>query len=213
MKILVYGDSISWGYVPSLDGYSSNAVWENFKENQMWWFPLKKFGDLCVNAKVGRCVNADNPNIKESNALKTIRKDVKDKFDVAFIMLGTNDMRSTFNKSAENIVRDLNLLISNMKYCAKNFVIIAPPKIIENTPITKKYYKGAGDKSKNLNNLLYKYAKQMKFGFISAFGCEVGCDGEHLTEKGQAQLAKMVNDYASLYFGDKIMKDECLDKN
>ncbi len=52
----------------------------------------------------------------------------------------------------------------------------------------------------------------MKFRFISAFGCEVGCDGEHLTEKGQAQLAKMVNEYALLYLCDKNSKDECLDK-
>ena len=68
MKIFIYGDSNTWGYVPNINGYSKNAVAKRYNVTDIWWYPLTKTNDVKVNGLCGRAINNDNPWLKGRNA-------------------------------------------------------------------------------------------------------------------------------------------------
>ena len=48
MKILCYGDSNTWGYVPNINGYSKDAVMKQYDARDCWWFPLMQGNEVIV---------------------------------------------------------------------------------------------------------------------------------------------------------------------
>ena len=60
MKILCYGDSNTWGYIPNVNGYSKNATTQQYSEKDCWWHGLKKDIEEVIQA-CPEC-NARNPN-------------------------------------------------------------------------------------------------------------------------------------------------------
>lgn len=194
MKIFIYGDSNTWGCVPNLEGYSKNAKIKQFNKEDIWWHPLIQNNEVIVNGLCGRAINNENPWLEGRNATKTINDDIKNiKADLTIIMLGTNDCKSMYNLTAEDITNQLKELSETIesKLNAK-IMIISPVKIKEGNKITDKYYKGAEEKSIKLANLYNKLAQEKNYLFVSALDLNLGEDGEHLTLQGHKTLANLV---------------------
>lgn len=194
-KILCYGDSNTWGYVPNINGYSKNATVQQYNEKDCWWFNLKHNNELFVDGLCGRCIAHENKWLEGRNAHKTIIQDLKkyNNLDLIIVQLGTNDCKSEYDESPNQIASNLvNLLAIIRKVSNAKIAIISPAIIKENNKITKKFYVGAENKSKQLNMLYEKIALQNGYFFISGASLQVGEDGEHLTKLGHQQLSQKV---------------------
>ena len=190
LKIFVYGDSNTWGYVPTLKVYSGNDnETERYDSSDIWWNALKKDNIVYVNGNNGRTINNDHPDLPNKNALKTISGDFIDSdIDLVIIMLGTNDLKDIYSLTPISIKDNLDKLVNKFidRYNSK-IMIICPP-LIKKTPVTKEKYTDSENKILEYEKVLKEYTKKHDYLFCSAVGCEVGIDGEHLTKKGHQEL-------------------------
>ena len=146
MKIFIYGDSNTFGWIPNLNGYSKNANILQYQQVDIWWYPLSMENELVVDGLPGRAISNENPWLDGRNAMKTMRKDFENQHpDIAIFQLGTNDCKSRYNLSAQEITKQMELFTQKAKELLHNpqIVIISPAKIIEGNKITDKYYNGA----------------------------------------------------------------------
>lgn len=208
MKILCYGDSNTWGYVPNVDGYSKDAVMRKYEAQDCWWYPLMRDNEVVVDGLCGRCIAHENKWLKNRNASLTIVDDIKNynDLDLIIIQLGTNDCKSEYGDSADNICDNLEQLLACIKgQTNAEIIIISPSCIREDTKITQKYYIGALEKSRALDKGYQELAEKTGCGFVSGVKLEVGEDGEHLTKSGHQKLGEMVasfvmEKYSSIYY-------------
>lgn len=191
MKILCYGDSNTWGYVPNINGYSKNAVMKQYAEQNCWWYALKLKHSVVVDGLCGRAIAHENPWLKGRNALSTIQNDMSrfGKLDLIILQLGTNDCKSQYAETSASILKNYSQLLEKVREVSNaQIVLISPAQIREDNAITKKYYVGACELTKKLDSDLKQFAKQNQCYFVSGFGLETGEDGEHLTLAGHAEL-------------------------
>lgn len=205
MKILCYGDSNTWGYVPNVDGYSKDAVMRQYDAQDCWWYPLMKDNDVIVDGLCGRCIAHENKWLKNRNASLTIVDDIQNykDLDLIIIQLGTNDCKSEYGDSVGDICDNLEkLLVCIKEQSNAGIIIISPSCIREDTKITQKYYIGALEKSITLNKGYQELADKIGCGFISGAKLEVGEDGEHLTKSGHRKLGEMVASFLIEKYSD-----------
>jgi len=206
MKIFIYGDSNTWGYIPTLKPYTGNdATQPRYEQNQMWWNCLSEGNELFVNGNSGRTTAYDHPLFAGKNAAKTIEEDIKeiDHIDCLIIMLGTNDLKKRYGVSTKEVTEKIHHLIQIMKskWNCKVF-IISPPLVIQGTPITDANYEDAENRVREFKKNLEELALQNGYGFTSFEPCEIGVDGEHLTIDGHKKAAAIIQEA----FNDFIKK-------
>ena len=195
MKIFIYGDSNTFGWVPDINGYSKNAAGLRYDESEIWWYPLAKKYDVVVDGRPGRAIDNENPWRPGCRAMATIEKDIEGACpDVVIIQLGTNDCKFQYALSATEITQKLDKLVGiiKAKYYDAEIVILSPAQIVEGNLITDRYYKGAEKKSQELDKCYKRFCSDNGYIFVSGVDLPVGEDGEHLTEKGHEMLAKRV---------------------
>lgn len=194
LKIFVYGDSNTWGYVPTLKMYDGNDQnTERYNESDVWWSLLKKDYTVFSNGNNGRTINNDHEKFANKNALKTLERDfVESKIDLVIIMLGTNDFKDSYNLKPIDVVNNMDMLVKRFidRYQCK-IMLIAPPLILD-SPKTKVTYNNGVDKIRKYCRLLEAYTKENGYLFLSGVECEVGIDGEHLTKEGHKELGQRV---------------------
>jgi len=196
MRILCYGDSNTWGYIPNINGYSKDAVMRQYDSKVCWWYPLTQDNEVIVDGLCGRCIAHENKWLKNRNATLTILEDIKNykDLDLVIIQLGTNDCKSEYKNTALEITHNLNNLLKLIQ-CQTNaqILIIGPAIIRENNKITQKYYIGAQSKSIKLDELYKSMSQKNGYMYISGKDLEIGEDGEHLTVTGHNDLGKKVS--------------------
>ena len=204
MNIFIYGDSNTWGYMPNLAGYKKNALVFQFTNSQCWWSGLENNGhNVLVDGLCGRTIARENPWLNGRNALKTMYKtfcELPKNTDLIILQLGTNDCKSVYDLSPQEIADNLEVLINKIRVVSSaEIMIISPPKIVTGTEITDKYYIGGEMKSVMLDGVYKALAIKNGCMFVSGLEAEVGEDGEHLTAKGHRQLGNNVNKAVEMF--------------
>lgn len=194
MKIFIYGDSNTWGQVPNDSGYSKNAVRKRYKKEELWWYPISQKNYVIVNGLPGRAICHDSPWFDDRNAAKTIDNDIPQcGFDLAIVMLGTNDCKSEYNMPAHVISKELFALVEKIgERTAAKVLVVGSPRIVAGTKVTDKYYIDGASKSVALDYFNTQNAKQKGIDFVSVLDAEIGEDGEHLTACGHKQVGAQV---------------------
>lgn len=201
LKIFIYGDSNTWGYVPTLKPYSGDdSKTDRYDSNDIWWGTLKKDYELFVNGNNGRTIANDHPDYPNKNGLASIDKLMPDeRIDLSIIMLGTNDLKDMYKLSTSDLIEHLKLLIERIdkKYQSK-IMLICPPYIYE-SPITNPKYSKGIEKINEYEIKLREFTSKNGYLFASGKNSEVGIDGEHLTEKGHKDLGRVVYEVIKKY--------------
>ena len=195
MKILIYGDSNSFGSKPNLDTYKKNGKEKVYNAEKLWWYAFAENNDLTINALPGRCVCHENKWLPKRNASKEISTDVCGFYELAIFMLGTNDLKSEFSEtSCREIAFEMTQIIKKVKLMCGNptIILISPPRVKEGTEVTDKYYQGAEEKSVELDWYYKNIAIYNGYHYVSGLEAEVGIDGEHLTTKGHKYIQEAV---------------------
>lgn len=199
IKILCYGDSNTWGYISGSDH-------QRYNENERWTKLLqKKLGsdyEVVEEGLNSRTLFSDDvrPGKEGRNGFTYLKPclDTHDRIDIVVLMLGTNELKYTFNNSANDIV---NMVDKYVKFIENNksqidkstpkIIISGLPLVNENTEYCNKEnkYKGASEKSKELNKLYKSYCQNNNVLYVDNDDLKTGVDGVHMTLQSHMLLA------------------------
>lgn len=197
-RILCYGDSNTWGYISGTDH-------QRYGENERWTRILAQMlGDKFEIIEEGLnsrtlISNDTRPGKEGKNGYEYLIPclDTHDPIDLVVIMLGTNELKKTYNKTIEEIgeifeeyfvktILNRKSQISN-KY--PKLLIVAPPLAKDDG---KGKYEGAFEKSLRFNEIYSKIAKTNNAYFVDNDLLTVGIDGVHLTKESHKVLAEKI---------------------
>ena len=189
-RIMVFGDSLSWGYKPG-------SKHQRFAADTRWPGQLQMLlGDnydiIEENLNSRGIENGDTRPGKEGRrALDYIEAalDSHDPLDTVIVLLGTNELKHEMSMSAEQVGNSMEKLLTIIKTRRSQFqnttpsvILLAPPTINELTEYCHEddKYLGASEKSKELASRYERIAAKMGVGFISLRHIQVGVDGIHI---------------------------------
>jgi lysophospholipase L1-like esterase len=209
-RILVYGDSNSWGWKATLNGFPTTR----YSDTQRWAGVLQKqLGrkyQIEVDALSGRTVNVSYQDTlatlegSQFNGLQTLPAVLAKQapLDLVIIMLGTNDIRDELNRSPEQISQGVSELVQSVhkhhagiftQYAEPKVLVVVPPTISDTsqTPIHQ-FFASAQLKSQQLSTAYRQSAKQAGYTIIDAGELTTisSVDGVHMTQAEHALLGK-----------------------
>ncbi len=141
-NILCFGDSNTWGYIPGT--FDPDAfLFERYDFSKRWPGILQNgLGNdyrIIENGLGGRTTDIDDPTRPDKNGLTQISfaLQIASPVDLVILMLGVNDFKTMFNRTATDVVQGISNIIDVIE--ATKFVkgshtkilIIAPPPIID----------------------------------------------------------------------------------
>lgn len=208
-RILCYGDSNTWGYISGSDH-------QRYENEERWTKLLAKLlgnqFEVIEEGLNSRTLisNDPRPGKEGKNGAEYLIPclDTHDPIDLVILMLGTNELKNAYQKSAEEIGNLLEeyfvkVILGRKSQLADTYpklLIVTPPVVREDTEYckTKDKYLGAMQKSKKLNEIYQAIATKYSCYFISNDYLTTGPDGVHLTKESHQKLAEML--------GDKILE-------
>lgn len=187
MNIFIFGDSNSWGFLDDGSGLKYEYRWPITLHQNL----KKKFSDIVISedSLPGRTTNLDDPQDGDHlNGSKVLKASIlsQSPVDHVLIMLGTNDLKSRFNRDTFNIAQGLEQLGNIVKQTkagigswndefSPNLSIISPlvlgdlskDKNWNNSPtLNYSEWEGAFEKSKKLSVDIRSMCEKNQFHYI-----------------------------------------------
>lgn len=203
-RIMCFGDSLTWGWVPVIEGapttrYPAAVRWTGVMQQELGCdFEVIEEG---LSARTTSLEDPTDPRLDGSAYLPSALAS-HFPLDLVIIMLGTNDTKAYFHRTAFEIAAGMSKLVGQVLtsaggvgtvYPAPQVLIVAPPPL---TPMPHAYFQslfgGAHEKSKAFSQQYGDLADFMKVDFFDA-GSVIstdGIDGIHFTEDNNAVLGK-----------------------
>lgn len=203
-RILCYGDSNTWGYISGSDHkrYGNQERWAKILSKLLGnSFEIIEEG---LNSRT-LISNDTRPGKEGKNGYEYLIPclDTHDPIDLVIVMLGTNELKSAYNKTSKEIgdlleqyfVKTILNRKSQIKNSYPKLLLVAPPIVNENTTYCKENnkYLGATQKSKDLNDIYKSIAKKYDCYFLENEKLKTGIDGVHLTQESHKVLAELLN--------------------
>ena len=199
MRILCYGDSNTWGYIPGSDHkrYSEKERWTKLLQSK-----LGKDFEVIEEGLSGRTMFSEDERFgKEGrNGFSYLKPclETHDKIDIFVLMLGTNELKISFNNSAQDILNMLKKYIDYLKNYKSNIDYSTPKIIVSGLPLIRENeyyfeddeYRQVSEKSKQVNDLYKDYCEKNNIIYIDNDDLETGIDCVHLTRESHEKLAQ-----------------------
>jgi lysophospholipase L1-like esterase len=205
IKILCYGDSNTWGQTPDKTGRQlANIRWTGVLQSKLGndYYVIEeglpsRTTNLEYAKKPGRngktylipCVASHNP------------------IDIVVLMLGTNDLKTIYDRSSQEIADAISELVESIKEFGRymdgeppKIIVVSPIHVDINAPEFKNFYStnyddSAGKKSEELAPLISNVANKQGCQFIDAASvAKPGIDGIHLSTNSHSPLADVIYD-------------------
>ncbi len=203
-NILCYGDSLTWGWMPVLEGAPSNRY---PYAQRLAGVMAAQLGDgyhIIEEGLSGRTTSVDDPNDPRLNGSTYLPVALASHLplDLVVIMLGTNDTKSFFRRTPFEIASGMGKLIGQISACAggvgtqyptpKTLVVAPPPLTPMPHPYFQEMFGGGHEKSRELGTQYRNLTDFMKVEFLNAgdYITTDGVDGIHFTAQNNADLGK-----------------------
>lgn len=170
-KILCFGDSNTWGYVPGVGKkYPVGVRWTGLLQ-----LKLGNNFEIIEEGLNSRTTDIDDPTQIGKNGLSYFRPclETHHLIDLIILMLGTNDLKERFHRKPERIAQGITNLLEALKTFSQEkkvilpqIILVSPPLIDEGVPTVKEKYLGAGQKSIQLAQLYQQIALKYHCLFI-----------------------------------------------
>lgn len=194
VTVLCFGDSNTWGFVPNENRrYKSSERWPGLIRQY-----LPEEWHIAEEGQPGRTCLYDDSSCGFSSGLPALKAALKQHSpQVVIIMLGTNDLKASFDLSAEDISYSVAKLVEEIKSAgveAWNILLVAPPPIHEQGSFARLFFSGKEESSKQLAYYYQQRAKELGCAFFDAGDVAFACPGEgiHWPAEAHAQMAKAV---------------------
>lgn len=201
-RIMCFGDSLTWGWVPVLEGiptsrYPFHERWPGVMAAQ-----LGEGFEIIEEGLSARTTDADDPTDPRLNGSAYLPAALASHLplDLVIIMLGTNDTKTFFHRTPYEIATGMAKLVVQVlgsaggvgtAYPAPKVLVVAPPPLVEIPhPWLVGMFEGAREKSKALAG---HYAALCSFFGVRFYDAKqvvtvAGCDGIHFTAENNAAL-------------------------
>lgn len=209
--ILCYGDSNTWGYVAGKFNLQTQYM-ERYRRDIRWTGRLQKvLGDnyyVIEEGLNGRTTNVDSNVPPDRNGKRYLAPCLysHSPIDLVVMMLGGNDLKNIFNRSAVDIVAGLQELISIIQETKYGSDMQSPPKILLiGYPVLENEIAGVfyGDpdmfkdgikRSKEFDPLVSELAEKTGCHYfnMAPFVSFSEIDGIHLDEAGHKIFAEKI---------------------
>ena len=199
-RVLCYGDSNTFGYVPAGNGrrYAANVRWPGILQAK-----LKDTHEIIEEGCSGRTVYGDSPGEPWKNGMAYLRCSLHTHkpIDTVILMLGTNDLKNIFRKQAEDIAGGLAEMVSDIQEFmtlkqgfVPDIILTAPPFLNDDVAegcFGNEFDEESVRQSRRLPALVREAADTHGCIFLDAsLFAEVSAkDGIHLSPAGHASLA------------------------
>lgn len=205
-SILCYGDSLTWGWIPVVEG----APTYRYPFEQRWAGVMaSQLGDgyhIIEEGLSARTTSLDDPNDPRLNGSHYLPAALASHLplDLVIVMLGTNDTKSFFHRTPYEIANGMAKLVSQIgasaggvgtPYPAPKTLVVAPPPL---TPMPHPFFQGmfggGHEKTAELGEQYKNMADFMKVDFLNAgdFVTTDGVDGIHFTAQNNMDLGKAI---------------------
>lgn len=205
-SIMCFGDSLTWGWIPVLEGVPTLR----YPFEQRWTGVMaRELGDgyhIIEEGLSARTTSADDPNDTRLNGSNYLPSAIASHLplDLVILMLGTNDTKPFFNRTPYDIAYGMAKLVGQVltsaygvgtPYPAPKCLVVAPPPL---TPMPHPYFQGmfggGHAKSNELGQHYRNMADFIKIDFLNAGDVITtdGCDGIHFTPENNRDLGKAI---------------------
>jgi len=201
-RILCYGDSYTWGYIPSSghERFSSNVRWTGVLQ-----INLGMKYEVIEEGLNSRTLNSDDQREGKEGRNGLIYLipclDTHDPIDLVILMLGTNELKDSFETTKEQFasvvenqyVRTILGRKSQFSEKTPKLLLISPPLL----DLTQEYAKKRYSNSKELNEYLPVMYREIAKRNNCAFVCSsdyvtVGSDGVHIDADNHKKLGTAI---------------------
>ena len=202
IRILCYGDSNTWGYISGSDH-------ERYMEERWTRILQKELGEKYEIIEEGLnsrtlISNDPRPGKEGKNGYEYLIPclDTHDPINLVILMLGTNELKYSYNKTPEEIGKILEeKFVKSILNRKSQFTKLFPKLLIVTPPLVNEFadeetsikYKDASIKSEKLDKIYKNIAEKYNCAFISNKNLNTGIDGVHLTKESHNTLAKLLN--------------------
>ena len=195
-QILAFGDSNTWGLVPGTD--------ERYPEHIRWTGILRKAAApqgyrVLEDGVCGRTTVFQDPFRSGRKGLDAIARYESEDLAAVILMLGTNDCKTVFRASPEQIGRGLEQCISRFEAFlpADRILIVSPLLLGQDVWRPDKdpaFDRQSVETCAALKNVYERIAKKRGCAFLAASDYASPCraDEEHLSAEGHGRLAAAI---------------------
>jgi lysophospholipase L1-like esterase len=205
-RIMCFGDSLTWGWNPTLAGVPV----ERYARHERWTgvmaAGLGEGFEIVEEGLSGRTTNVDDPTDPRLNGAAYLPSALASHLplDLVIIMLGTNDTKALFNRTAFDIAVGAGILLTQVftstggvgtAYPAPRAMLVAPPPLSEMpSPWFGELFKGGRDKTIELAQKYRDLAQFLNIPFFDAGEviATEGVDGIHFSKDNNAVLGKAI---------------------
>lgn len=198
-QILCFGDSNTWGLIAgSWERYSWSERWTGILQEKLSGQEIRIVEEgLCGRTTVyedkkrkGRRGEAILPVLLETHVP-----------DLTIIMLGTNDCKSIYGVSAEEIGQGVEVLLEQIRQYAPNSRVLLISPVFLGDQVWKEEFDPEFDqssvkKSRELRNVYQRIAEKHGIGFLAAsdYADVSPVDMEHMDKEGHRIFADAVRE-------------------
>ena len=205
-RIMCFGDSLTWGWIPTEEG----APTTRYDLDERWTGAMHaNLGtdfEIVEEGLSARTTNIDDPTDPRLNGSAYLPSALASHLPLDFVvvMLGTNDTKSYFHRSAYEIATGMSQLLVHIgksaggvgtPYPAPTPLLVAPPALEAMPhPWFQGMFEGAHDKTREMAKHYASLADFFKVDFVDA-GQVIrtdGVDGIHFTAQNNLDLGKAV---------------------
>ncbi|MFO1047108.1 MAG: GDSL-type esterase/lipase family protein [Geminicoccaceae bacterium] len=222
-RVLVFGDSLSWGWVPQRTFIPS----ERFPPDRQWprvmGAALGAGYEVVVDAMSGRTTDADDPLAPQipgvgTNGLACLPATLAAHLplDLVVLLLGSNDCKPQFARSALRIALGAGRLIETVQRSADLFgtmwlanpappvLLVCPPPFGKFVRAADELFAGAHERGAGLAAAYAHVAAAARVAFFDAGSVVTsdGVDGVHLTGESQQKLGLAMADQVRAVLAD-----------
>ena len=209
-RVMAFGDSITWGWVPVAKGvpsdrYPASVRWPGAMQSALGsGYTVVEEG---LNARTTDVADPTLPQITgaglDGSAYLPAALASQEPLDLVVIMLGTNDLKAQFNRTPERIAEGADTLVQIVKnihggvgttYQSPKVLLVAPPPLGSNMVFFKEPFAGGLAKSKGLARAYEAVAQKEGVAFLDA-GSVIktdGVDGLHLSGEAEQALGQAI---------------------
>lgn len=214
-RILCFGDSLTWGWMPIAEVVPTTR----YPLAERWTGVLAAhLGDgfeIIEEGLSGRTTDLDDPTDPRLNGSTYLPSALATHLplDLVILLLGTNDTKTYFNRSAYDIAVGMSKLLIQVAtsaggvgtiYPAPRMLLMSPPPLADmSVPWLQLTFDGAQAKSRELSKHYAALGGFFKVDFLDA-GAVIatgGIDGIHLTAENNGDLGKAIASKVQAMFG------------
>ncbi len=200
-SVLCYGDSNTWGQATVSrpdDRYRPDERWPGVLRAALGsdWLVIEE-------GMNGRTTVSDDPveHYPDRNGRRYLPSCLYSHrpLDVVVIMLGTNDLKARFNKSAWEVAEGVGVLVDIVKSAGAGrgggvpeVIVVSPPVILDHLPLHAEMFEGSPAKSREIARRYAAIAADRGVRFFDAGSVAASSkhDGFHLDPEAHAAIGR-----------------------